>query len=160
MNIFPHTSLHGRFSGGNWLSTLVHGRDGGWELRVKGNLTARNDTGSINSSPISSAPLTVRIQYGCNHTIQIPGNSCFTCKYSEYIASLFFFVVVVVVVFYNYTQKARKRWFSMVKKYSHYIWAILFEEKKNCMQFLVIIWSGQSPACMVAPTFIFGGRKW
>ena len=56
-----------------WISTLVASADGRGELRVKGTLTARSDTGSVNHSPTSSTPLTVRLQYGCSHTIQIPG---------------------------------------------------------------------------------------
>ena len=58
-----------------WISTVTvasHVRDY-WELRVKGNLTERSDTGSVNHSPTSSAPLTVRLQYGCSHTIPISG---------------------------------------------------------------------------------------
>ena len=60
-----------RFSSCCWISTLVAG--GSWELVVKGNLTARSDTGSVNHSPTSSAPLTVQLQYGCSYKIQIPG---------------------------------------------------------------------------------------
>ena len=52
------------------------GADGRWELRVKGTLTARSDTGAVNHSPTSSAPLTVWLQYGCSHTIRIPGKLC------------------------------------------------------------------------------------
>ena len=56
-----------------WIGTLVAGAHRPGELRVKGNLTARSDTGAVNHSPTSSAPLTVRLQYGCSHTVQIPG---------------------------------------------------------------------------------------
>lgn len=64
-----------RYSGGNWLSGLVFGRDGGWELRVKGNLTARPDNGRINTSPITTILPIVRLQHGCNQTITIPGKN-------------------------------------------------------------------------------------
>ena len=46
---------------------------GSWEVRVKGNLTQREDTGRINSSPVSAISPIVRLQHGCNHTIEIPG---------------------------------------------------------------------------------------
>ena len=55
------------------MSTLVASAGGYWKLRVKGTLTVRHDTGAVNHSPTSSAPLTVRLQYGCSHTIRIPG---------------------------------------------------------------------------------------
>lgn len=68
-----------RFQGCCWIHALVDVIDRAWELRVKGILTARNDTGAVNHSPISSTSPIVRLQYGCSHTIQIPGEvfSCF-----------------------------------------------------------------------------------
>ncbi|XP_033118170.1 uncharacterized protein LOC117117811 [Anneissia japonica] len=36
------------------------------------NLTRRQDTGRLNSSPLSSITPVVRLQYGCNHTLVIP----------------------------------------------------------------------------------------
>lgn len=52
-------------------------RSGGssWEVRVKGNLARRTDNGLINTSPISTMAPVVRLQYGCNHMLQIPGNT-------------------------------------------------------------------------------------
>ena len=69
-----------------WIGTLVAGAHRPGELRVKGNLTARSDTGAVNHSPTSSTPLTVRLQYGCSHTVQIPGELC-----------VLFYIVVPIV---------------------------------------------------------------
>ena len=62
-----------RFAGGNWIGTLAVGAHGSWEVRVKGTLTTRADTGSVNSSPISAMSPIVHLQQGCYHEIQIPG---------------------------------------------------------------------------------------
>ena len=59
-----------RYTGGNWIS-LVRG-GGSWEVRVKGNLTVRPDTGRINTSPITAISPILRLQHGCNHTINVP----------------------------------------------------------------------------------------
>lgn len=61
-----------RFAGNAWISTLAVG-GGRWEVRVKGNLTTRADTGLINSSPICAIFPVVRLRQGHDHTIQIPG---------------------------------------------------------------------------------------
>ena len=37
------------------------------------NLTARNDTGRLNTSPVTTMTPIVRLKWGCNHTITIPG---------------------------------------------------------------------------------------
>ncbi len=42
-------------------------------MRLKGNLTVRPDTGTINTSPITTAAPILRLQHGCNHTFVIPG---------------------------------------------------------------------------------------
>ena len=68
--LFPYS-----FTGQNWISTLVYGADSSWEVRVKGNLTQRADTGKINTSPISAMPPIVHLQHGCNYTIEVPGKS-------------------------------------------------------------------------------------
>ena len=75
-----------RHSGGDWLRSLGEGR---WEFRVRGNLTYREDTGLINSSPVVNIPPLIRMQQGCNHTIKIPGNnnSLFSCTASSSTAS-------------------------------------------------------------------------
>ena len=63
-----------RYSSCCWI-TLANGQDPSWEVRVKGNLTRRADNGLINTSPISTMAPVVRLQYGCNHMLQIPGNA-------------------------------------------------------------------------------------
>ena len=62
-----------RYSSCCWIGLVSGG--GSWEVRVKGNLTRRADNGLINTSPISTMPPIVRLQHGCNHTIQIPGKA-------------------------------------------------------------------------------------
>ena len=61
-----------RFTGNAWISLVTGG--GRWEVRVKGNLTQRADTGLVNTSPISNMPPVIRLQHGCNHTIEVPGD--------------------------------------------------------------------------------------
>ena len=71
------------FIGGNWISLVIGG--GGWEVRVKVNLTRRMDTGEINTSPISAITPIIRLQHGCNHTIKIPGGLYnYICKQAAY----------------------------------------------------------------------------
>lgn len=62
-----------RYSSCCWIGLASGG--GSWDVRVKGNLTRRADNGLINTSPISTMPPIVRLQHGCNHTIQIPGKA-------------------------------------------------------------------------------------
>jgi hypothetical protein len=59
------------FSGGDWISLVTGG--GSWEVRMYVNLTKRNDSGLINTSPTAAMSPIVRLQYGCNHTLVIPG---------------------------------------------------------------------------------------
>ncbi|XP_033103598.1 integrin beta-like protein A [Anneissia japonica] len=61
-----------RFTGGDWIGSLIIGSNGRWSLPMSVNLTRRQDTGRLNSSPISSITPVVRLQYGCNHTLVIP----------------------------------------------------------------------------------------
>ena len=51
---------------------------------MKGNLTQREDTGRVNSSPVSAISPIVRLQHGCNHTIEIPG------KFDRFLAICYF----------------------------------------------------------------------
>ena len=44
---------------------------------MRGNLTDREDTGLINSSPVVNVPPLIRLQYGCNRIIKIPGKTTF-----------------------------------------------------------------------------------
>jgi hypothetical protein len=64
-----------RFIGSDWISLVIGGGSAivRWELRVRGNLTYREDTGLLNSSPVVNIPPLIRIQYECSHTIKIPG---------------------------------------------------------------------------------------
>ena len=63
------------FQGKAWISLVSGG--GRWEIRMAVNLTLRNDTGKLNTSPISAMTPIVRLQHGCNHTIVIPGKAIF-----------------------------------------------------------------------------------
>ena len=49
-------------------------------MRTTVNLTTRSDTGTVNSSPVSAMQPIVRIQHGCNATIEIPGDVESGCK--------------------------------------------------------------------------------
>ena len=64
-----------RFSDCCWISLNIGG--GGWQVLVRGNLTRREDTGQINSSPVSAMSPILRLQYGCRHVIRIPGEHTF-----------------------------------------------------------------------------------
>lgn len=69
----PNTkfSIHS-YEGYNWIS-LVHESGASWQLRMYVNLTVRNDTGRMNTSPVTTMTPIVRLKFGCNHTIFIPG---------------------------------------------------------------------------------------
>ena len=62
-----------RYSSGDWIQSLVIGSEGDWEFRVRGNLTYREDTGLINSSPVVNIPTVIYLQHECRYTIKIPG---------------------------------------------------------------------------------------
>jgi hypothetical protein len=64
-----------RFASNAWISLVTGG--GRWELRVRGTLTHRGDTGLINSSPVVNLPPLIRLQHGCNQTIKIPGKDLY-----------------------------------------------------------------------------------
>ena len=61
------------FQDSAWLDELVIGGGGRWELRIKGDLTVRSDTGSINNSPVTSMNPILKLQSNCDYEIQIPG---------------------------------------------------------------------------------------
>lgn len=44
-----------------------------WRMRTKANLTVRQNTGKINSSPVSAMQPVVKFSYGCYYTLKIPG---------------------------------------------------------------------------------------
>ncbi|KAL4236418.1 hypothetical protein ACF0H5_004803 [Mactra antiquata] len=54
------------FVSGNWVGYA------GWSLLTTVDLTPRNDTGLINSSPTVDYPPVVNLQKGCDHTITFP----------------------------------------------------------------------------------------
>ena len=64
-----------RFSSCCWISLNSGG--GGWQVLVRSSLTRREDTGQINSSPVSAMSPILRLQYGCRHVIRIPGEYTF-----------------------------------------------------------------------------------
>ena len=65
------TVILSRYTGGDWITLVTGG--GGWEVRVKGNLSPRSDNGRINSSPTTAVSPVFRLRHGVTHTITIPG---------------------------------------------------------------------------------------
>ncbi|XP_052062244.1 integrin beta-like protein C isoform X2 [Mytilus californianus] len=63
-------SLHFGFSGCCWINLVEGGSS--WKMRTIADLTIRNDTGKINSSPISAMQPIIRFSYGCDYTLKIP----------------------------------------------------------------------------------------
>ena len=58
-----------------------------WELRMYVNLTRRSDTGRLNTSPVATMTPIVRLKYGCNHSIVIPGmytSENLKCKFTNF----------------------------------------------------------------------------
>lgn len=60
------------FTGCCWISTLNIGKDGSWSLLSSVDLTPREDTGKINTSPTVDLPPILHLQYGCNYTVRLP----------------------------------------------------------------------------------------
>lgn len=60
-----------RFSGCCWISGLVVGADGGWSVETTVNLRKREDTDTINASPVSATAPIIRLQLGCLHFLNI-----------------------------------------------------------------------------------------
>ena len=56
------------FSGCCWISPFSNS----WNLISKFSMVPRNDTGVINSTPRATTSPVIRLQSGCNHTIEIP----------------------------------------------------------------------------------------
>ena len=67
-----YTIIYFSYASTAWISNLIIGANGGWDLRVRGSIARRSD-GIINSSPVTSSSPIIRLQHGCNHTIRIPG---------------------------------------------------------------------------------------
>ena len=51
----------------------MHASGASWEIGMYVNLTKRSDTGRLNTSPVATMTPIVRLKYGCNHSIVIPG---------------------------------------------------------------------------------------
>ena len=66
------------FEGGNWV-TLIYG-GGKWSMWTKVNATKREDTGKVNSSPVTSTAPIVRVQQNCKRVINIGGKLIFILK--------------------------------------------------------------------------------
>ena len=74
------------YSGSNWIA-LVPVSGASWELRMYVNLTRRSDTGRLNTSPVATMTPIVRLKYGCNHSIVIPGmytSENLKCKFTNF----------------------------------------------------------------------------
>ena len=59
-----------RYASSDWVHLVVGG--GGWEVRVKGNLTRRTDNGRVNTSPVTTFTPIVHLKHGFSHRIAIP----------------------------------------------------------------------------------------
>ena len=71
--LLPLTSVvEASFARGNWISTLVFGANGAWELRIKFFLDTIFSNRVSNASPLTKMSPIINILYGCNHTIEIP----------------------------------------------------------------------------------------
>lgn len=70
---YPEDGLvQASYSEGDWVA-LEHGGGGKeWELRLTVNMTKTLKLRGSNASPISKMAPIVRLQQGCNHTVQIP----------------------------------------------------------------------------------------
>ena len=56
---------------------------------MKGTLTTRADTGSINSSPVSAISPVVRLLHGCSHTIRIPGMLVYCINEKNFVSEVY-----------------------------------------------------------------------
>ena len=70
------------FSGNAWISPF----SSSWSIPATFSLTIRNDTGNINSSPRAITSPVIRLQHGCNHTLQIavsdPDGDIVRCRWA------------------------------------------------------------------------------
>ena len=74
-----------RFNASGWKELVADAgilTENRWsEIRMKGNLTERPDTGRINSSPTTVLPPNTKLIQGINSTIKILGNAkLYYCK--------------------------------------------------------------------------------
>ena len=49
------------------------GGESNWNLKIKGSFSLRADTGTVNSSPITTIAPVVKLLRNCNSVITIPG---------------------------------------------------------------------------------------
>lgn len=63
------------FQGRDWVQ-LVYG-GGMWSVWTTVNVTKRQDTGKLNSSPVTSTAPVVRVQQNCERVVDIKGKSGF-----------------------------------------------------------------------------------
>ena len=67
-------------------SASVHSLGGSWEVRHKLDATVRNDTGKINSSPVTLMAPIVQLPTGIQYTINIPStdpdNDFINCRWA------------------------------------------------------------------------------
>ena len=54
-------------------------------MRVKGDLAVREDTGRINTSPVTTTQPIVRLQYNIRSYIALPGERLHGVKYYNYL---------------------------------------------------------------------------
>ena len=59
------------FEGNAWVSLIYGG--GRWSVWTTVNATKREDTGKLNSSPVTSTAPVVRVQQNCERVIEIRG---------------------------------------------------------------------------------------
>lgn len=72
-NVTANVRFYEAFHNGSaWMSLLEVGKDTKWMLRSKLDTTKRPDTGTINTTPITSMPPVVTLRSDFIHTIQIP----------------------------------------------------------------------------------------
>lgn len=71
--------FHNSFRGLSWMRLIDGGAAGSFVFTAV-NVTKRIDTGKINSSPVTSTPLVMRVQQNCEHAISITGKSSLFCS--------------------------------------------------------------------------------
>ena len=57
------------------MDTEAHEEDAEWSVQMVVDLTVRDDTRRINSSPKAAMAPVVRLQMGCDMTVTIPGRT-------------------------------------------------------------------------------------
>lgn len=70
LNLPYDSRIVASYSSGDWITLLNGG--GSWQVNFLLDLNKRNDTGKINSSPITTMSPIVRLNQACNSSIRIP----------------------------------------------------------------------------------------